>query len=197
MRYAASQVENTREQLLVEAERTIRNAGVQAVTLGGVTRRIGKTHGGFYGHFLSRDAMVEMAIERMFKESRGKRERDAVEAASPAEGLVAFVVHYVSPEHRDDRAAGCPLALLAGEAPRLSATARELYAREARSVREFISRPLRARGMPVPDSVASAMLAEMVGAICLARAEPNAAESAAILAAARPALRDLSGLRFP
>ncbi|MDP3661072.1 TetR/AcrR family transcriptional regulator, partial [Phenylobacterium sp.] len=165
MRYKASHAATTREKLLEEAVRTIRTLGVQAATLGGVTKRVGMTHGGFYGHFQSRDAMVDAAIDRMFEQARAKRR--SWEDLAPVAQLIAFVDSYLSPEHRDDYTSGCPLALLASEVQRLPLAARGHYARDARLVRQFLAGPLTLRGRADADALAASILAEAIGAICV------------------------------
>ncbi|MDP3173056.1 TetR/AcrR family transcriptional regulator [Phenylobacterium sp.] len=196
MRPKSTQAPKTRELLLEEAIRTIRAAGVHACTLNGVVRRIGKTHGGFYGHFSSRDAMVDAAVERMIESNRSRRVERAAAEDSPAQALMTFIDHYLSPEHRDDSIAGCVLPLLASEALRMPDGARQHYAAEAKSVREFIAVPLRARGGQQVDATATSLLAEMVGALCQARAEPDPLESGQILAASLTVVRQRSGLPF-
>ncbi|MCT6967313.1 TetR/AcrR family transcriptional regulator, partial [Salmonella enterica] len=80
-----------------------------------------------YAHFKSKDELVTAAIGQMFEESRARFVHE-MEGRSPAEGLSAYIDFYLSARHRDMRGAGCPMASLASDLPRLPDDARALFA---------------------------------------------------------------------
>ena len=83
--------------------------GFDGVSVAAVMKAAGLTHGGFYAHFDSKDALAAASVERALSETRSFADQ-AGEAAQP---LAAFVAGYLSSEHRDDPAQGCTMAALA------------------------------------------------------------------------------------
>src|SRR5579885_913914 len=164
MRYDAEHKERTRERVLKEAAKAIRAKGPHGVSVAGVMGRAGLTHGGFYAHFKSKDALVAAGVERMFDEGRERLEAEIASHRSPRRGLAAYVDYYLSEEHRDARSWGCPLPFLAAEAPRLSPSARKGFAAGIAGLTDAIAEVLAEAGEPKPQARAASLLAEMVGA---------------------------------
>jgi TetR/AcrR family transcriptional repressor of nem operon len=86
----------------------------------------GLTHGGFYAHFKSKDALVAEAIDAMFEDARARFERTAVER-DPRAALRSYVGFYLSRSHRDARDRGCPLPSLSGDLARSEPVSRERF----------------------------------------------------------------------
>ena len=193
MRYDAEHKERTRERVLKAAAKAIRAQGPHKIGVAQVMAKAGLTHGGFYAHFPSKDALVAASIGQMFKESGGRFAAET-EGFSPTEGLARYVDFYLSATHRDARGAGCPLPYLSADAPRLSPAARETFAGGVERLRLKLAGALTALGRRDPDCDAGSMLAELVGALALARAEPDRTRSDAILARSRAALKARFGL---
>nr|HEX4315219.1 TetR/AcrR family transcriptional regulator [Kofleriaceae bacterium] len=187
MRYSPEHKDATRERVLREAARLIREHGPLGVGVADIMSRAGLTHGGFYAHFASKDALVAAAIARMFVGAQ--RRFDGVD-------LATYIDRYLSPAHRDERATGCPIPALASDLPRLSRGCRAAYATGTRALTDRLASELRARGHrgAAADTLAASVVAELVGALALARAEPDAARSDAVLAASRRSLRARLGL---
>jgi TetR/AcrR family transcriptional repressor of nem operon len=196
MRYDSEHKEKTRQRVLKEAAKAIRAEGPHRIGVAGVMARAGLTHGGFYAHFASKDDLVAGAIDQMFAEGRRRLER-LTQHESPAEGLSAYVDFYLSPEHRDTRTAGCPLPFLAADAPRLTGAARAKFAAGVAGLTASMAARLAAMGRDDAADAASSALAEMVGALSLARAEPDPARSTAILDRSKAALKHRLALEFP
>lgn len=193
MRYAATHKQETREKLLKEAARAIRRDGPHNLSLSAVMAKTGLTNGGFYAHFKSRDDLLAAGVEQMFREGRARsilehEDRDA------GANLAAFIDFYLSPAHRDTRAFGCPLAFLNTEAPRLPKAAARRFADGVNSLIDLLADKLHAIGRPDCQDEASSLLAELVGAVGLARAEPDAARSDLILARSRRVIGQRLGL---
>ncbi|MFA6229598.1 MAG: TetR/AcrR family transcriptional regulator [Rhodanobacter sp.] len=193
MRYDAEHKQKTRAKVLQVAARAIRAEGPERVGVAGVMAEAGLTHGGFYAHFKSKDELIAAAIGTMFDESRARVVRET-EGRSPAEGLLAYIEFYLSTKHRDARGGGCPIAALASDLPRLAEPSREAFASGVRRLAEALADKLESLGHSNAKEEGSSMVAELVGALSLARVEPDRERSDAILAASRAQLIRRLGL---
>lgn len=188
MRYDAEHKQRTREKVLKAAAKAIRAQGPHRVGVAAVMGKAGLTHGGFYAHFESKDDLVAAAIGQMFDENRSTWDR-LTQSKQPAEALAAFIDFYLSTAHRDAVSAGCPIPILAPESRRLSRPAREQFAAGVARLKERFRVQLELLGVANPQDVASSMLAEMVGALALSRAEPDSERSESILNASKQRLK--------
>jgi len=188
MRYGAEHKQQTRERVLKEAAKAIRLSGPHQVGVAEVMAKAGLTHGGFYAHFKSRDELVAAAVGQMFIDS-GAPKALADEGRPPIEVLNGYLDFYLSPRHRDSRTSGCPLPYLAADAPRLPAPVREQFAAGVAGLRRMLASQLARMGLATAREDAGSMLAEMVGALTLARAEPDPTVSDAILDTSKTALK--------
>src|SRR6185369_4828225 len=123
VRYASDHKAKTREQLLQAAAREIRAKGPDGVAVAGIMAQVGLTHGGFYAHFKSKDALIEAALEEMFRAAK-ERSEPIIASADSREALRAYLDFYLSPAHRDGRDRGCPLPALSGDFARGDAAGR-------------------------------------------------------------------------
>ena len=197
MRYDTDHKAMTREKVLGEAARTMRAQGVQGMGVAAVMAKAGLTHGAFYAHFASKDDLIDETIKAMILEARGRFEA-VTEGLAPADALRAYVTFYLSTRHRDNTASSCPLPWIATEVPRLGTASRKRYGAAVAGLSELVATPLRALGRPDADalSLASSIVAELIGALSLARAVAEKAQSDAILARSREGILarlDLAG----
>jgi TetR/AcrR family transcriptional regulator, transcriptional repressor for nem operon len=193
MRYDAEHKQRTRAKVLKVAAKAIRGDGPYQVGVAEVMAKAGLTHGGFYAHFSSKDELVVAAIGQMFDEAMASFDHLTVGKA-PAEALAAYIDFYLSPRHREAQATGCPLPALAADLPRLDEGARDGFTRGAERLTAALSRLIAALGRRDPDELASSALAEMVGAISLARAISDIRRSNAVLRHSRDALKRRLGI---
>lgn len=193
MRYDAEHKQKTRAKVLEVAAKAIRKDGPEGIGVASVMSEAGLTHGGFYAHFRSKEDLVEAAIGQMFEESRA-RVLHEMDGLSPAEGLGAYIDFYLSKRHRDARGAGCPVAALASDLPRLADDTRLLFAEGTRRLAASMSEKLSAMGHEHADALARSMVSELVGALSLARVETDATRSDAILDDSRRLLKQRLGL---
>jgi len=193
MRYDGEHKQRTREKVLKAATQEIRAKGVHRVAVASVMSGAGLTHGGFYAHFSSKDDLVNAAIEKMFAESRGRFAKET-ENARPAAGLSRYIDFYLSPQHRDAINTGCPIPVLVADARRLPKSTREKFAGNVAHLGEVLSKHLVTLGREHPQFEAQSVLNELVGALSVARCEPDAAKSDAILESSRRALKHRLGL---
>ena len=193
MRYAAGHKARTRTRLVQEAAQSIRRHGVGGTSIDSVTAAAGLTRGGFYAHFGSREEMIAAGVAEMVGQSR-IIPADGAAARDPAAALAAYVDFYLSPSHRDSLTASCALPLLVSEAVRLPAPARTQLAQGATHLSAMLEIQLRRLGFDDPQAEASSVLAELVGATTLARAEQDLARSEAWLTHSRISVRRRLGL---
>ena len=196
MRYDSQHKEQTRARVLKEAARAIRSEGPHRVGVASIMSRAGLTHGGFYAHFPSKDALVASAIAEMFAESLSVFGR-ITGNLSPEQAVAAYITFYLSAQHRDARDRGCPLPALSADLPRLTDMARTSFAVGAERLMAALAALLDAMGRPEPEALATSVTAEMLGALALARALPDKARSDAVLTGSREALFRRLGLRQP
>jgi TetR/AcrR family transcriptional repressor of nem operon len=193
MRYDKEHKARARDRILDAAAKAIRADGPQQIGVADVMGRAGLTHGGFYAHFESKEALVAEAIGRMFEGPTGRFAAET-EGLAPADALAAYVDFYLSPSHRDAREGGCPLPALSGDLARMPETARARFAAGADGLRGAIAAKLAAIGMEGSDSLAASVVAELVGAMALARATPDVQRSEDLLAASRTSLKARLGI---
>lgn len=179
--------------MLAAAASAIRTLGPHKVTVAGVMSGAGLTHGGFYEHFDSKDDLIAEAIRAMFAGALARLEAFVTDA-SPQQTLRGYITWYLSPDHRDARQKGCPLAALAADLTRLGATAREQAAEGHARVIDRFAGVLEAAGHPEPLPLALSVMAEMLGALSSARALGEGPRSDAALAASRDHLLARLGL---
>lgn len=179
MRYRPEHNEATRERILAAASRLYREQGVAGVGLAKVMAEVDLTVGTFYTHFDSKEALLSEAL------CRSLDERDAeLEQLHGVGALEAAVRTYLSPEHRDGAATGCPLAALAAEVARHSVETREaLVLHLAPSLDRLAEWLAHSRGQSVSRAEATAFFGLLVGTLQLARATSDRVASDAILEA--------------
>jgi len=176
----------THERIVETAARAIRRGGFSGVGVADIMKEAGLTHGGFYAHFESRDALVCEALERAGRDSASRLARSAVlRQARGGSAFQAFVERYLSDAHLEAAESGCPVAALASEMPRQSP---EVSAAAAQRVRSLVAAVRDVLPAGTPPEAAGSVAAQLVGALQLARALGDNAEGKALLAATRRAL---------
>jgi AcrR family transcriptional regulator len=186
MRYAPEHNEETRERIVEAASRLFREHGIAAVGLAKVMAEADLTVGTFYTHFKSKEALLREALLRSLQ-ARHEQLAQAIQHGD----VEAAVRAYLSPEHRDAPATGCPIAALAPEVARHPRATRHAFTSSNQPTLDAIAVLLSSqRGKPVGRPDAAAFLGLLAGTLQLARATPDRAESDAILdAGVRAALR--------
>ncbi|MBO9698180.1 MAG: TetR/AcrR family transcriptional regulator [Sphingopyxis sp.] len=181
MRYSSDHKAETRERVLKEAAKEIRAKGPDNVAVAGIMARAGLTHGGFYAHFASKDALVNEAIGAMFADAHARTEKiDA--KGDPRSVLRAYVDFYLSPAHRDSRDRGCPLPTLSGDFARAQPATRDRFGAGVEGIADRLAAPLAKLGYADAPAEAHALLAQLVGGVALARAVGDPELSDALLA---------------
>jgi TetR/AcrR family transcriptional regulator, transcriptional repressor for nem operon len=194
MRYDSEHKQRTRERVLSEAAAAIRTFGPNGIGVADLMAKAGLTHGGFYAHFKSKDDLIAHAISYMFDEMyerflAGTEDPDVVVA------LGKFLDLYLSPRHRDAPERGCPLPCLAGDLPRLPGAARERFEAGLERLTRAIAKRLKELGIAGADRVSASVIAELVGALALARAIKDPAASERVLRTSRDSIKARLGLK--
>lgn len=171
MRYSTDHKERSRERILQEASILLRQRGVDGVGLAEIMRQAGLTHGGFYAHFPSRDALVAEALSAALDHTVG-RLRDLAAAAPPDKRLAKVVRAYLSRAHRDDPGDGCVFAALGGDIGRLPMETRQRLNLHHERLVALIAEGL--AGLGRPPERAPVILATMIGSLTMARLMPDA-----------------------
>ena len=187
MRYTAQHKARTRFKILEQASHALRVQGPHALSVATVMGDAGLTHGGFYAHFDSKEALIEASVGTMFEDSEALWDR-ATRDRSPAQGLTRYIELYLCARHLGARARGCPVAALSSDVPRLPRAAQLAFDQGVRRLTTLISQPLEALGWPSPITLASSVLAELVGCMCLARLQTSRRAALELLEASRSSL---------
>ena len=177
-RTAPSRKEVTHERIVGAAARAIRRSGYDGTGVADIMKKVGLTHGGFYAHFASREAMLAEAADRAGAESLATLTRVAA-AAPPQEALGAMIRAYLSKEHVADAETGCPVAALGSETPRQTSRVRRAATRRIKEMIDVVARYWPDQGEPRVYEHALVTVATMVGALVLARAvdDPKLSEA--------------------
>src|SRR5713226_1204941 len=179
MRVSRDKATENRERIVDTASRLFREKGFEGVGVDAIMNGAGLTHGGFYGHFGSKDDLAAEAVARALERS--------VEKQSRYTNLTDLVSEYLSKRHCADRANGCAIAALGADMARQRDGVRRGLTEHVRGQLDRFTYLLRNGPAERRRKRAIATLAGMIGALTLARAVDDPALSKEILAAGRDA----------
>ncbi|BBK33750.1 TetR family transcriptional regulator [Stella humosa] len=186
MRVTKEQAARNRDRIVEVAGELFRRHGFDGIGIADVMKAAGLTHGGFYGHFASKEDLAAQASAAALEAGRARWQRLGEKAGDGA--FSAFVERYLSPIHRDAPERGCVLAALGAESARQPGPVRDAAASGIDRLADVVAGMLPAAAPAERRRHALAVLAQMVGAMVLARAAGDSELSDEILAAARAAL---------
>lgn len=161
--------------ILSAAEKLFRERGVAAVGLTELTKAAGFTQGGFYNHFKSKDALVAAVMEKAMEDG-ATRLIAGIQAsrAEPADPMKRHIEWYLSPDHRANIEAGCPLTAFAGDVRRLGKEARQSYASGLTWNFDQLANVVDGENPQERRKKAVALFSQMVGSLVLSRAVAEA-----------------------
>ena len=172
-----------RDRIVDVAGRLFRERGLDGIGVANLMKAAGLTHGGFYGHFESKEDLEVQACTRVLARSGERWNAVAANAEAP---LDALLDSYLSGRHRDGTGEGCIYAALAADVARQkNPTLRRCFTEGLRSSIDTLVRIIPGRSRAARRQKALACLSTMVGALILARAVDDTELSDEILAAAR------------
>jgi AcrR family transcriptional regulator len=172
------QKEATHERIVETAARAIRRSGYGGTAVADIMKGAGLTHGGFYAHFASREAMLAEAADRAGAEAVAASASIAADAP-PDQALQALLQAYLSTEHIEGIETGCPIAALGSEMPRQAPEVRRAATRRIKEMIDLIARQSPDWGQPGAHERALVTVATAVGTLLMARAvdDPKLSEA--------------------
>lgn len=179
----AAAKEASHERIVAVASRAIRKTGYDGTGVADIMKQAGLTHGAFYAHFASRDAMLAEAADRAGAEAVAAA-ADLMARAPSAQALEAFLRDYLSQSHVASPEEGCPVAALGSEMPRQAPEVRRAATRHIKAMVDLMARQSPDWGQASAHQQALATLATAVGALVLARAVDEPGLSSAFCQAA-------------
>ena len=189
---AQSRKEATHERIVDVAARAIRRSGYDGTGVADIMKEAGLTHGGFYAHFASRDALLAEAGDRAGAESVALAA--SIAAAAPAgEALQRIVEAYLSDDHLAAIETGCPIAALGSEMPRQAPEVRRAATIRIKEMIDLLARQMPDWGQPEAHERAMMLMCGLVGATMIARAVDEPKLSKALRLAAMKQLMPADG----
>jgi AcrR family transcriptional regulator len=179
----AASKEASHERIVSAAARAIRRSGFNGTGVADIMKEAGLTHGAFYAHFESREAMLAEAANLACTQLLATA-ADTVASAPPKQALATLLRVYLSREHRAQIELGCPLAALGSETARQAPEVRRVATRHIKEMVDLIARESPQWGRPEAHEHALVTLSTMVGALLLARAVDDPALSDSLREAA-------------
>ena len=166
MRYGKDQKEATRQRIVEAAGRRFKQDGIDGAGVAAVMSDAGLTNGAFYGHFTSKEDLVANVLADQLRAQRQSLDSQPSDRA----GLEAFIRAYLSPQHRDQSADGCPSAALLDEIARRPAATRQVFTDELMGEIDDIAARLDPTDVETARTDALTVFGLMVGTLQLARA---------------------------
>lgn len=165
MRYSKDHKQATRERILEAAGRRFKQDGIDGAGVATLMSDAGLTNGAFYAHFSSKEDLVANVLADQLREQRQSFDAEP----SDRTGLEAFVRSYLSPEHRDQIADGCPSAALLDEIARRPTETRDVFTEEVMGVIDDIASRLDPTDVEAGRANALTVFGLMIGTLQLAR----------------------------
>jgi TetR/AcrR family transcriptional regulator, transcriptional repressor for nem operon len=183
MRVSREQAAANRERIIEAAGELFRSKGFSGIGVADIMKAAELTHGGFYGHFASKDDLIAQASRRSMQRAAQNWKKVVVESGSDA--FATLLTRYLSPRHRDDPGQGCAFAALSGDAARCGKPVRDAFAEGLEPLIDILSGIVGGRTKAARRRKAIAALSELIGALILSRAVGGAGLSDEILDAGR------------
>jgi TetR/AcrR family transcriptional repressor of nem operon len=168
MRVSKEQAAQNRERIVEVAAKLFRERGFDGIGVADLMKSAGLTHGGFYGHFASKEDLMAQASARALEDSLTTLHQVAERGGDNSLSAVASA--YLSPAHRDRPGDGCALAALGAEATRHGSPVRSAFTRGVRSALDLLTPLMPGTSKRTRRERALATYASMIGALVLARA---------------------------
>jgi TetR/AcrR family transcriptional repressor of nem operon len=189
MRYSREHKLETHARIVKKASVRLREKGAHGIGVADLMKEAGLTHGGFYAHFDSREALVIEAFTHAMDRST-ERWRKLAEQTPPEKRLAMIVNTYLTPLHRDDPGHGCSIPALGAEIARESPKTRRAFAGRLEQMIDTLAAQLPGVPRKAARKQAMAAIATMMGTLVLARVAGNGDFSDELLGAGRDAVLD-------
>jgi TetR/AcrR family transcriptional repressor of nem operon len=186
MRYSREHKQETHARIVRKASVRLREKGAHGVGVADLMKEAGLTHGGFYAHFDSRDALVIEAFVYAVDRSLAHW-RKVTDEMPPDRRLATIIDGYLSPSHRDDPGHGCAITSLGPEIARESPKTRKAFAAKMEQLVDLIADQMPDLPRKAARKQAAATFATMMGTLVLSRIAGGGEFSDEILQAGREA----------
>jgi len=187
MRYSKEHKLETHARIVKRASVRLREKGAHGIGVADLMKDAGLTHGGFYAHFDSREALVIEAFAYAMDRSNAHW-RKLVEQTPPDKRFAAIVDSYLTTIHRDDPGHGCAVPTLGAEIARESPKTRKVFAARMERMVDLLAEQIPDLPPKAARKRATAAVATMIGSLVLSRIAGNGEFSDEILAAGREAI---------
>jgi TetR/AcrR family transcriptional repressor of nem operon len=184
MRYSREHKFQTHARIVKKASVKLREKGAHGIGVADLMKDAGLTHGGFYAHFNSREALVIEAFTHAMDRST-EHWRNVAEQTPPEKRLTKILNIYLAPTHRDDPGHGCALPALAAEIARESLKTRRVFSGRMEQMIDMLADQIHGLPRKAARKQAMAALATMMGALVMARIAGSGEFSDEILKAGR------------
>ena len=168
MRYSKEHKQETHAKIVKKAAVLLREKGAHGIGVADLMKEAGLTHGGFYAHFESREALVIEAFAYAMDRST-ERWRRLAEQTPPDKRLATIIQSYLTPVHRDDPGHGCAVPALGAEIARESPKTRRAFAAKLEQMIDMLADQIPDLAPKAARKQAVATLATMMGALVLSR----------------------------
>jgi TetR/AcrR family transcriptional repressor of nem operon len=187
MRYSKEHKQETHARIVKKASVRLREKGAHGIGVADLMKEAGLTHGGFYAHFDSREALVIEAFAYAMDRST-ERWRKIAEQTPPDKRLATIVESYLTAVHRDDPGHGCAVPTLGAEIARESPKTRKAFAAKLEAMIDMMADQVLDVPRKVARKQAISALTTMMGTLVLSRIAGNGEFSDEILSAGREAV---------
>jgi TetR/AcrR family transcriptional repressor of nem operon len=188
MRYRRDHKPRTRNRIIEKTSLGLREGGIGGLSIPDLMKLAGLTHGGFYNHFKSREALVAASV--LFAMDRTTSSWTQLVGSKPEnERFDAIVDNYLSSRHREDHKNGCVVPALGADIARAGPKLRRAFARQLEAMIGVMADQLQTLPAAAAREAAMAAFATMVGTIVLARAAGSKMLSEEIISAGRKAVQ--------
>ncbi|MCC8981390.1 MULTISPECIES: TetR/AcrR family transcriptional regulator [Bradyrhizobium] len=187
MRYSKEHKQETHARIVKKAATRLREKGAHGIGVADLMKDAGLTHGGFYAHFDSREALVIEAFNYAMDRAN-ERWRKVTAEVPPEKRLATMVDGYLSAVHRDDPGQGCAVPALGAEIARESPKTRKAFALKLDQMIDMMADQIQDLPRKAARKQAMAALATMMGTIVMSRIAGNGEMSDEILSAGREAV---------
>ena len=190
MKVSREQAAQNRERVVETAAKLFREKGYDGIGVADLMRGAGLTHGGFYGNFGSKEALMKEAVT--YALDKGVAIWDKLALKRPEDPLDAITSAYLSAAHRDHPGQGCAIAALGPEVARLAPEVREAMTEGVRKQLDKLAALMPPEDAGEKRQAALVTYASMVGALVLSRAVNDAPLSEEFLSAVHAAITGMA-----
>lgn len=181
MKVSREQAAVNRERIVETAARLFREKGFDGIGVADLMKAAGLTHGGFYGHFASKEVLLAEACGKALEKSVDRWRKLA--DGAPARPVAAIAEAYLSKAHSDNPGKGCAVSSLGMDVSRAGPEVRQAMADGVQTQLKLLADLEPGADAAARRQRAIADYASMLGGLVLSRVMADPAQSEEVLAA--------------